>query len=159
MLNKDNFDDVFDEIIRKAQAEGKFDNLSGQGQPLRFRTNPNDPAGGVLDDVLKENHYVPEWLALRQEIDQTFQQLCQQVLQTESFVREGLNALTDRTDLPAAQERNFLYEERRRARHTFTIGALALNKKIAELNLKVPHPHFQRFALDPAEQLSKLGLT
>ncbi|QDY71453.1 DnaJ family domain-containing protein [Qingshengfaniella alkalisoli] len=43
---------VIDEAMRKAEAEGAFDNLPGAGQPLR---NLHDPKDALLDRAMTES--------------------------------------------------------------------------------------------------------
>lgn len=156
--NADNSGDLFDEIFRQAQAQGKFDNLSGKGKPLNFDTHPDDHAAGVFNDVLKDNHILPEWVALAQEIDRSYQALFQQAVQSAQWVQQGLDTLGDRKDLPAQQERDFLLHQKRQARDRLTTGLNDLNTKIIEYNLKTPNIALQRFKFNIAEQIALAGL-
>lgn len=157
-LNADNSGDVFDEIFRQAQSQGKFDNLPGKGKPLNFDTRPDDHAAGVFNDVLKDNNVVPEWVALAQEIDRSYQALFQQAVQSAQWVQQGLATLGGRKDLPAQQERDFLLAQKRQARDRLTTGLTELNSKIIEYNLKAPNIALQRFKFNIAEQMTLAGL-
>jgi len=54
---------VIEEIIRKAQEEGKFDNLRGKGRPLTWEENPfEDPAWQMANKILKDGGFRPDWL-------------------------------------------------------------------------------------------------
>lgn len=57
--------------IRRAMREGQFDNLRGQGQPLRLsRPNPfADEAEALANDLLSANGFAPAWIESRREIE------------------------------------------------------------------------------------------
>ncbi len=60
---------VLDEQIRKAIAEGKFDNLKGAGKPLNlddYFATPEDIRAGYT--LLKNNEFVPQEVELMREI-------------------------------------------------------------------------------------------
>ena len=52
-----------DEHIRKAQQEGKFDDLPGKGKPLKLEDDPHaDPAWQLAFRMLKEAGYSLPWI-------------------------------------------------------------------------------------------------
>ena len=57
--------DLISAQIRKAEAEGQFDNLPGAGKPLPRVDNPEN---AVMDRILKENGAVPEAVAVNREL-------------------------------------------------------------------------------------------
>lgn len=75
-----------DEIINRAQKEGKFEDLRGKGKPLVIDTSPD----AVIKGILKEANVsvAPEWITLAREIDQLFEQE-QQLLQTYAAAAEA----------------------------------------------------------------------
>lgn len=58
--------DLINQKIAEAEAEGAFDNLEGAGRPL---PRENDPQNALLNRVLRENGGVPEFVALKRELD------------------------------------------------------------------------------------------
>lgn len=57
--------DLIDAKVKQAEAEGAFDDLAGQGQPL---PEVDDPANAYLNRVMRENGAVPEFVRLSQEV-------------------------------------------------------------------------------------------
>ncbi len=53
--------------IRKAQAEGKLDNLKGAGKPLNRETGDTADAAGYR--IMAEAGAIPEEIRLRKEVD------------------------------------------------------------------------------------------
>ncbi|MGH1415310.1 MAG: DUF1992 domain-containing protein [Pelagimonas sp.] len=72
--------DLINARIRKAEAEGDFDNLQGAGKPLPLHDNSED---AVMNRILKDNGAVPEFVSLSREL---------------SRLREELLETADRTD-------------------------------------------------------------
>jgi hypothetical protein len=63
------FDDLVEQRIRNAMADGSFDDLPGRGRPLRLDDDALVPEDMRLAyRVLKNAGYLPEALALRREI-------------------------------------------------------------------------------------------
>jgi DnaJ homologue, subfamily C, member 28, conserved domain len=68
----DGFSHIVEERIRQAQRRGEFDNLRGQGQPIRF-----DDDGHIPEDlrmaykILKNADCLPPELEMKKEIHQT----------------------------------------------------------------------------------------
>ncbi len=57
--------DLISARIRKAEAEGQFDNLPGAGKPLPQVDNPEN---AVMDRILKDNGAVPEAVSVHREL-------------------------------------------------------------------------------------------
>ena len=65
LRRKMDLDRLIEQIIERARAEGKFDNLEGRGRPLRLEENPyEDPNWRVAYRVLKNAGFRPDWLGL-----------------------------------------------------------------------------------------------
>jgi hypothetical protein len=72
------FEKIVEERIRKAQAEGAFDNLPGAGQPLDFSQDAQVPEDLRLPyKILKNADCLPPEIALKKEIRQTEELLAQ----------------------------------------------------------------------------------
>jgi len=59
-------EDLVDARIRAAQAEGAFDNLSGQGKPL---PPEDDPENALINRLIRESGAVPEFVSLSRELE------------------------------------------------------------------------------------------
>ena len=71
VLRRPNHHTLLDQIIGKAQAEGLFDNLPGQGQPLQLDADELVPAEDWLGyRMLKTAGFAPPWMEARRAIDE-----------------------------------------------------------------------------------------
>ena len=152
------FDRVIEKLIRKAQEEGKFDNLRGKGQPLRLYENPfEDPAAALANQVLKDNGFRPAWLeddlGLRQELSDARRAL----VRARDWRAARLAELGARQDGPAIQQRELVAHEWGLAHERFRRKLGEINKTIFMLNLKVPSTRFQRIKLNVEEELQRLA--
>jgi hypothetical protein len=76
-----------DAIIKKAQREGKFDNLPGAGKPLAGLDGPYDPLWWAKELLRREDlSYAPAYLALKLQVEQEIQEIAN--LTSEKVVRE-----------------------------------------------------------------------
>lgn len=64
------YTDHMSAIIKKAEKDGHFDNLPGKGKPLNLGTDYFKPPEKQLYKTLKDNHILPRWVELANEIDQ-----------------------------------------------------------------------------------------
>ena len=91
-----------DEVIGEAINEGSFDNLPGQGKPLKLSSNPYGQESELAFELLKHNEYTLPWIAersallkeieeLREAISRVWTEYSQeyQVAQSE-MIRSGL---------------------------------------------------------------------
>lgn len=62
------FRDLVERQIRKAEAEGQFDNLAGAGKPLPPRASGGDVIEEAGFRIMAEAGVVPEEIGLRKEI-------------------------------------------------------------------------------------------
>ncbi|MEN9935711.1 MAG: hypothetical protein RLZZ387_2290 [Chloroflexota bacterium] len=66
------FENVVDQLLNKARSEGQFDNLEGQGRPLRSdieeRLVPEELRAGFR--MLKNAGFAPPWVEARRAVDQ-----------------------------------------------------------------------------------------
>lgn len=59
-------EDIIDARIRAAQADGAFDDLAGQGKPLKPE---DDPENALINRLIRENGGVPEFVSLSRELE------------------------------------------------------------------------------------------
>src|ERR1051325_4181459 len=107
-----NLDGVIEQIIRKAQAEGKFDNLRGKGQPIHWEDNPfEDPAWEMGHHLLKENGFRPDWLEEGFELREKLAQGRKALARTHAWRAEELQRLGAREDAQAKHQRLLIADE------------------------------------------------
>ena len=151
------FDRVIEQLIRKAQEEGKFNNLRGTGQPLRLDDNPfEDPAAALANRMLKDNDFRPEWLEADLSVRQDLAAARRALVRSRDWRTGQLAALGNRQDEPAIRQRALVAHEWGLAQERFRHKLAELNKTIFVLNLKVPSTRFQRLKLNVDEELQRL---
>ena len=67
---KETFEDLIESKIKKAMADGEFDNLAGKGKPLdlkKYYDMPEHLRAGY--QILKNSGYVPEEVRLKKEME------------------------------------------------------------------------------------------
>jgi len=95
------FNDLVERRIRSAMAEGAFDDLPGQGQPLVLDDDALVPEElRVAHRVLKNAGYVPEALELRREIAD-IQRVLDRIMDGDSRRRANRRMALLRTRLAA----------------------------------------------------------
>jgi DnaJ family protein C protein 28 len=150
------FDLIVEKRLRDAQAEGKFDNLSGRGRPLRLDQEDENSEEWAAHHLLKNQSLRPDWLeedlAIRAEIEQARRA----VQRSHRWRNERLAALGAVGDADVIREREWVEAEWLRARREFREMLEQLNRRIRVLNLKVPLERFQRRLLDAETELKKL---
>jgi hypothetical protein len=140
-----NYDDHIDEQIKKAQAEGAFDNLRGKGRPLsHLDTDP-------LANVLQAQGFTPRWVERDHAIRQKTEIAEQAIKRTYQWVMQSLSG--------GSVDRGFARDEWRRARRIFRERLDEINKLIRTYNLEVPPTVGQKFVLKEDEELQRMGLT
>src|SRR5215207_2135723 len=150
------FDRVIEAQIRKAQEEGKFDNLRGHGEPLRLDDNPfEDPAWQLANDLLKKNDLRPVWLEDDVSIRDQVAQARLAVLRARDWRVTELAALAGKNDAASIERRLRVADEWEHAQARFRTRLGEINKQIFNLNLKVPNTRLQRLKLDVEAELEK----
>ena len=145
-----------DQQIREAEARGDFDNLSGKGKPLSLERNPYAADREMAYKILKDAGYAPEWIELDKSIRGRLEQARATLARSWTWYQANLERVGDRTDRGAEGERARLAGGWQRAVAAFRIEIKAINADIAALNLKVPHPRFQRARLDEARERQEI---
>jgi DnaJ family protein C protein 28 len=136
---------VVDEIISQAIRDGHFDNLPGEGRPLPAEADPRaDPSQAVLFRLLREQGFSLPWIELGNQIQDDLGEARSRLRQRRDWLLGRGHAL----------ERSPSW---RQALADFRGRCAELNRMIAELNLVVPHPRFQRPAIDPETEIAAVG--
>jgi hypothetical protein len=119
------WESAIDKQIREAEERGAFDNLKGQGKPLRLESWDDD--WGLAYHVLKLAGETLPWIALGRDIE---------------AAQARLHDLLTRAS-------SISHEERRRARERYLREAAALDKLLEEYAFLVPVRHLERGRLPP----------
>ena len=62
------WDNLIEDLIAEGQKQGVFDNLPGEGKPLKLKKNPYAPEMDLAHQLLKDNDLRPTWITLRNEL-------------------------------------------------------------------------------------------
>ena len=137
-----------EEHIRRAQEEGKFDDLPGKGKPLSLDDNPNtDPEWQLAFRIIKEAGFSLPWIEDLKEIEVDLEALRLALRQAWDWRQQ---AQTE------GQSGAFIQQEWDRSLNTLRDRVAALNKRIRNVNLEVPNPRYQRPLLTLERELQRL---
>jgi DnaJ family protein C protein 28 len=151
-----NWESWIDQQIREAQEQGEFDDLPGSGKPLDLTPNPYAQDRELAFKVLKDAGYAPEWIELDKAMREKLTAARTALVRRWEWYNTRLGELNDRTDRWAQVERERAHGSWSRAAVTFEGEVDTINKEIAELNLKVPSPRFQRPRVDAAGEIDRV---
>jgi hypothetical protein len=139
------FETVAEQRIQSALEEGVFDNLPGQGQPIRWPEESADPAWTLAHRLLRDNGFSLPWIEELNALDEALAALRARIARAWDRYR----AL--RASLPELARRDWLRE-----RAEFARQAAELNRRITSFNISVPLVRFQRPPLDAEHELARL---
>ena len=131
---------IAERILQRAIEAGTFDCSFKKGKPLHLQDDPfTKPTDRLAFHLLKEAGMRPEWIELDLEIRNKL-----------SHARDKLsNALT----IYGMEEDGWA-----KAFDQYKKRIEEINSLIRELNLKVPHPRFQRALLKPDQGVYQVRL-
>jgi DnaJ family protein C protein 28 len=138
-----------EEQLRKAMAEGKFDNLPGKGKPLHLdEDNPHaDPEWELAYHMLKDSGYTLPWIETIHEIEQDLEAAHKNLQRAWKWRIIYLSAGVPDDKASADWERS---------QQAFKEKLVSLNKRIRDYNLQVPNARFQRPILNFEREIEKL---
>ncbi len=125
---------LIDRQIRQAMAEGAFDNLPHQGEPLPNDENPHASEWGLAFHVLKNAGFAPPWIEADKEV-------------------RALLARRDDIIMRAASSPSFI--GRRRARAQLESLVEQINAAIARVNAEAPSNRQHRRPLNLVDELRR----
>jgi DnaJ family protein C protein 28 len=138
-----------EELLRKAMADGKFDNLPGKGKPLHLDDhNPHvNPEWELAYHMLKDSGYSLTWIETIHEIEKDVE-----------AARKDLRIAWEwhQTVLADTQPAGYFAAGWERSQQDFRDKLTGLNKRIRDYNLQVPIARFQRPALNYKRELQKI---
>lgn len=141
-----------EELLQKAMAEGKFDNLPGKGKPLHLDAdNPHaDPGCDLAYKILKDAGYSLPWIETIREIEADI-----------ALARHDLKIAWEWFQSSRIENNasTFTQAEWQRAQSSFLEKVNTLNKRIRSYNLEVPNARFQRPVLLYEREIEKITST
>jgi DnaJ homolog subfamily C member 28 len=131
-----------EELMRRAMAEGKFDDLPGKGKPLHLdQSNPHaDPEWELAFKMLKDSGYSLPWIETIREIEKDIEAARQDFRLAWEWRQAGSSTFAD-------------WE---RSQNAFKDKLAALNKRIRDYNLEVPNARFQRPVMNYEMEVGKI---
>lgn len=137
--------DVEDQI-QKAQQDGKFDNLRGQGKPFSHLDTD------ALEQLVKEQGFRPHFVELDAEIRAKTEIARQAVRRTHEWAMQARDG--------GSVDRHYAQDEWRKALHIFDQRLVEINKLIRMFNLELPEAlrQSQKFPLQRDDELQKMNL-
>jgi DnaJ family protein C protein 28 len=154
-MSRKDWESWIDQQIREAQERGEFDDLPGKGKPLDLTPNPYAKERELEFKVLKDAGYAPEWIELDKAIRGRLGQARTVLSRRWAWRTERLGELSGESADWAEAERRRTRAGWQRAMTEFRAEVAAINDEIADLNLKVPGPRFQRHRIDPAREIER----
>jgi len=138
-----------EEHLRKAMAEGKFDNLPGKGKPIHLdETNPHaDPEWELAYRMLKDSGFSLPWIETLREIERDIEAACNDL----RLAYEWYQAAKSKS-----QPDDYANNDWERSQESFKDRLAALNKRIRDYNLQVPNARFQRPTLNFQREVEKI---
>jgi len=138
--------DIEDQI-QKAQQDGQFDNLRGQGKPFSHLDTD------ALEQLVREQGFRPHFVELDAEIRAKTEIARQAVRRTYEWVMQARGG--------GSVDRHYAHDEWRQALTIFDQRLAEINQLIQTFNLELPEPlrHAQKFPLTRDVELLKMGLT
>jgi hypothetical protein len=139
--------------IEEAMRRGEFDNLAGNGKPMRLEKNPFVPEGHEMANaILKNNEMTPTWIADRKE---TLRSIEAWRSEFQRIVGEASSAwVAAGTDKRRVQIR----ERWAGWLIRWQDEIIELNRRIETHNLTQPIKHLEIFKLRLDDELKKVGM-
>jgi len=135
--------DVVEEQIAEAREQGAFDNLPGNGKPLRLDSNPYAGDKALAYSILKNNHVAPPEIERGHEVDADLQRAEEPL----RLLRHRLLTLRSRGKAVFASDRRAWNILRDRTLQRYAEDLRAINSKILSLNIIAP-PALHRRSID-----------
>ena len=132
--------------IQRAQQDGEFDNLHGQGEPFTHLDTD------IFDHLVKEQGFRPHFVELDGEIRAKTEIARQAVRRTYEWVMQAMGG--------GSVDRHYARDEWHKTLRTFDQRLDEINRLIRDFNLELPEPlrHMQKFPLKREEELQNMGL-
>ena len=150
----DEWADVVSNRIEEAMRRGDFDNLRGQGKPLRVDSDPFVPEDQQMAyRLLKNNDMTPTWIAERKEMLRAVESW------RENFQRVVGEAQRAWLSASSDDRRIKVRESWARWLIRWDDELVELNRRIGLFNLKQPVAHLEIYKLRLDDELKRIGVT
>jgi DnaJ family protein C protein 28 len=143
-----------DRQIRDAQDRGEFEDLPGVGQPLDLKPNPYAKGQEIAFKVLQDAGFAPDWIELDKAVRDRLEKARAELHRSWMWRVERMAELADQTEKWVPAERHRVQAGWQQAVASFEEEVESINRDIADLNLKVPSPQFQRSKVDTAREIA-----
>jgi hypothetical protein len=145
--------DLVTKRIEEAIRRGDFDNLAGQGKPMRVEPEPFVPEDQQMANrILKNNDMVPTWIGERKEMLRAIEAW------REQFKRIVGEAHSAWIAAGSDERRGQLRQSWARWLARWEDELRDLNRRIGTFNLKQPITHLEIFKLRLDDELRKVGM-
>jgi len=143
----ENWQKGIDQQIEEAQRAGKFDDLPGKGKPLKLSDNPfQDPAMDAAYTLLKDNDFTLPWIAEGKEIDEELAKIRTAIARSWALYQHDMSG----------EAAAWAKGEWNRAERVFREQVAALNKKVQNYNVAIPHSRFEKIKINPDRELERI---
>ena len=143
-----------DRQIRDAQDRGEFEDLPGVGQPLDLTPNPFAQCQEIAFKVLQDAGFAPDWIELDKAVRHKLKNARAALRRSWMWREARLAELAGQAEKWASTERQRVQAGWQQTVASFEEEVESINKDIADLNLKVPSPQFQRSKVDAAREIA-----
>ncbi len=140
---------LIDDPIRRAQEEGKFEDLPGKGKPLHLDENPlEDPEWRLANHLLRSSGYTLPWIEMRKEIEAEM-----------AAARASLERAWSWRQAAMEEKRPVgeIQTEWRRAEAAFRQQIEQVNRRIFDYNLQVPSDKFHLLKLNAEKEIQAIA--
>lgn len=145
--------DLVTKRIEEAVRRGDFDNLAGQGKPLRVEPEPFVPEDQQMANrILKNNDMVPTWIGERKEMLRAIEAW------RAEFKRITGEAHSAWVAAGNDERRGQIRQSWARWLTRWEDELRELNRRIGLFNLKQPITHLEIFKLRLDDELRKIGM-
>lgn len=134
---------VVERAIREAQERGEFDNLEGEGKPLRWDDERVPPEQRMANKVLKNAGYAPAWIEDDKWIRAERKAVRKLLDDFADWYRRELAALAGETEAKREERLRELAWMRDMRIREYRERSAKLNERIDKFNLTVPISRLQ----------------
>jgi hypothetical protein len=145
-----------EQAIRKAMREGLFDNLPGEGKPLKYdwEENPNTPDDKRMAyKIMQDNDIAPDWMMMGDVLAHQQQKIRREIAKGLRAYRGTLHDADQQGDLGKRSRANRTWE---RLLQIFDEAVEQYNRNVLTYNLKVPPGVPKRHYMDIRQEVAKL---
>jgi hypothetical protein len=145
------FESVVEKQIQEAFERGDFDNLQGQGEPIRVEKNVYAGDKELAYKLLKDNNFTLPWIADRVEVTDAIELFQGKMAYQFKLIAPEVRAMVRTGQVAVASQRwRALLAE-------WDAELVTLNKRIGDVNLLVPVRNLEVLRVTLDSELRRLG--